>query len=140
MKLSERCKYFYGVFQDLQSTNSIVVKRHYISQIPKDLEDDFNAILECLAGKYIFGYTMWPSDHMIPNPHISEDCNVRFILEFLATPRKAGDLSYDNIARYVHAVSYWDWFFIPIVNRTLKLGIGKSILPKDGFSPMLAKK
>ena len=140
MKLSERCSYFYSVFQDLQKTNSILGKRYIVSKIPEWLEDDFNAILECLAGKYIFGYTMWPSDYMVPNPHISEDCTVRFILEFLATPRKAGDLSYDNIARYVHAVSHWGWFFEPIVNRTLKLGIGKSLLPKDGLAPMLAKK
>ena len=140
MRLSERCNYFYSIFQDLQRTNSIIEKRYIVSKIPEWLEDDFNAILECLAGKYIFGYTLWPSDTMVPNPHINEDCTVRFILEFLATPRKAGDLSVDNISRYVHAVSHWDWFFIPIVNRTLRLGIGKSILPKEGFSPMLAKK
>jgi hypothetical protein len=58
------------------------------------VKDDFDAVLEVLAGKYIFGYSYWPSDHMIPNPYISEDCTVRFIFDFLATPRKAGDLSY----------------------------------------------
>lgn len=140
MKLSERCNYFYSVFQDLQKTNSITEKRYIVSKIPEWLEDDFNAVLECLAGKYIFGYSMWPSDSFIYNPHISEDCTVRFILEFLTTPRKTGDLSIANVSRYVHAVSHWDWFFIPIVNRTLKLGIGKSLLPKDGLAPMLAKK
>ena len=140
MRLSERCNYFYSIFQDLQKTNSTLEKRYIVSTIPEWLEDDFNAILECLAGKYIFGYTMWPSDYMVPDTRISEDCTVRSILEFLSTPRKSGDLSYDNIARYVHAVSHWDWFFIPIVNRTLKLGIGKSLLPKDGLAPMLAKK
>jgi ATP-dependent DNA ligase len=34
----------------------------------------------------------------------------------------------------------WYDFFEPIVNRTLRLGIGNSLIDKDSLSPMLAKK
>lgn len=140
MKLSERCSYFYSIFDDLQATNSILEKRQIVAKIPEWLEDDFNCILEVLAGKHVFGYSYWLSNTLAYNKHITEETNIRTVIKFLLTPREMGDLSTNNIAYFVHCTSPWGWFFEPIVNRTLKLGIGKSLLPKDGLAPMLAKK
>lgn len=139
MNLNERCNYFWSIFEDLQDTNSVLEKRFIISKIPEWLREDFDYIIECLNGKYKFGYTYdydktWLCD--IRN----EDNTVKDILEFLQEPRLQGDLSQSNIARHVGQTAHLGWFFEPIVNRTLKLGIGKSILPADGFAPMLAKK
>lgn len=140
MTLTERCNYFHSIFKDLQATNSIIKKREIVSKIPEWLEDDFNCILEVLAGKHVFGYSYWPSNVLAYNKHITEETTIRTVVKFLLTPREMGDLSMDNISYFVHCTSPWSWFFEPIVNRTLRLGIGKSILPKDGIAPMLAKK
>lgn len=138
MNLTHRCSYFQSIFNDLQATNSIIEKRYIISKIPEWLEDDFQAILECLAGKYVFGYTYAVHE---PEGDVRNECNtIRGILDFLEEPRIYGDLSIRNIVKYCGATYPWAWFFMPIVNKDLRLGIGKSILPKDGFSPMLAKK
>lgn len=139
MNLNERCNYFWSIFEDLQDTNSILEKRFIISKIPEWLREDFDYIIECLNGKYKFGYT-YDYDASFLADVRNENNTVKDVLEFLQEPRLHGDLSQNNIARYVNQTAHLCWFFEPIVNRTLKLGIGKSILPTDGFAPMLAKK
>lgn len=141
MNLSERCNYFWSIFEDLQDTNSIVEKRFIISKIPEWLTDDFQYIIECLNGKHKFGYTYTHSlDKLYPTDIRNDNNTVKDVLEFLQEPRLQGDLSTPNIAKHINQTIHLGWFFEPIVNRTLKLGIGNSILPKDGFAPMLAKK
>lgn len=142
MNLSERCNYFWSIFEDLQDTNSILEKRFIISKIPEWLEEDFQYIIECLNGKYKFGFT-YPEYLSRPDyegDRRNENNTVKEVLEFLQEPMKHGNLTQDYIGRHINQTLWLWWFFAPIVNRTLKLGIGKSILPKDGFSPMLAKK
>lgn len=142
MTLSERCNYFWSIFNDLQDTNSILEKRYIVSKIPEWLTEDFQYIIECLNGKHKFGYTynvspVIPEDgQRLVNPNTS----VKSVLEWLQEPRIRGDLRETNIAWYCNQTAHLYWFFEPIVNRTLKLGIGNSILPKDGLAPMLAKK
>lgn len=141
MTLTERCNYFWSIFEDLQDTNSILEKRYVVSKIPEWLTEDFQYIIECLNGKHKFGYTYTHNmTSLYPTDSRNENNTVKDILEFLQEPRLQGDLSQPNIARYINQTVHLGWFFEPIVNRTLKLGIGNSILPKDGFGPMLAKK
>lgn len=141
MNLSERCNYFWSIFEDLQDTNSITEKRFIISKIPEWLREDFDYIIECLNGKHKFGYTYSHNmASLYPTDSRNENNTVKDILEFLQEPRLYGDLSQPNIAKYINQTVHLGWFFEPIVNRTLKLGIGNSILPKDGLAPMLAKK
>lgn len=139
MNLNERCNYFWSIFEDLQDTNSVIEKRFIISKIPEWLREDFDYIIECLNGKHKFGYT-YDYDASFLTDVRNENNTVKDVLEFLQEPRLRGDLSQNNIARYMNQTAHLGWFFEPIVNRTLKLGIGKSILPADGFAPMLAKK
>lgn len=142
MNLSERCNYFWSIFEDLQDTNSIIEKRIIISKIPEWLNEDFQYIIECLNGKHKFGYTYpeYLSEPEYFGDRRNENNTVKDVLQFLQEPRLNGDLSDANIKRYVNQTLWLWWFFEPIVNRTLKLGIGNSILPKDGLAPMLAKK
>lgn len=139
MKLSERCAYFTYFFEKLTCTNSPILKRKMIDDIPEELKDDFTYIVEVLTGKHKFGYTYYVLPTLAGDLR-NEDNTVRDILEFLQEPRRKGDLSDANILRYCNATYPWQYFFEPIVNRKLKLGIGNSILPKDGLAPMLAKK
>lgn len=139
MKLSERCAYFTYFFEKLTCTNSPILKRQMISELPEELKDDFTYIVEVLTGKHKFGYTYYVLPALTGDIR-NENNTVRDILEFLQEPRKQGDLSDANILRYCNATYPWQYFFEPIVNRKLKLGIGNSILPKDGLAPMLAKK
>ena len=57
MLLTERCNYLNMIFEDLQDTNSITEKRFIVSQIPEELREDFQYVIECLNGKHKFGYT-----------------------------------------------------------------------------------
>lgn len=139
MNLTERCWYFDRIFDDLQSTNSGIYKRHIIDGIYPECKDDFQFIVECLTGKHKFGY-IFPTNCERLTDVRSENNTIRDVLEFLLEPRRQGDLSVRNIEGYCGQIRHLSWFFEPIVNRTLKLGIGNSILPKDGLAPMLAKK
>ena len=138
MTLTERCNYFKQIFESLQSTNSPIIKRQIIEGISPELKEDFEYIIEVLTGKHVFGYSYWISEPSLAD--YIDSWSVKDVLQYLENPRRQKDLSIENIARYVKTTSFWSWFFEPIVNRRLKLGVGKSILPKDGFSPMLAKK
>lgn len=138
MNLTERCEYLERVFDLLQSTGSTILKREIVDHIDVELKDDFEYIVECLVGKHVFGYSYWPCQ--ADGDVRSENNTIRDVLEFLQEPMRQHDLSIANIARYVKQTGSWSWFLEPIVNRTLKLGIGKSVLPKDGLAPMLAKK
>lgn len=141
MTLSERCNYFWSIFEDLQDTNSILEKRFIVSKIPEWLTEDFQYIIECLNGKHKFGYTYNVSPYWTTaDKQVNQNCTVKDVLEFLQEPRIRGDLRESNIDWYTSQTLELYWFFEPIVNRTLKLGIGNSILPKDGLAPMLAKK
>lgn len=136
--LSERVYLLEEVIDDLMMTNSLIEKRNIIDAINPELKDDFECIVECLSGVHKFGYTFAPID--LPGDERSEDDSIRDVINFLLEPARQGDLSHANVMRHIAQVYRWDYFFEPIVNRTLKIGIGKSLLPKDGLSAMLAKK
>lgn len=140
MTLTERCNYFNEIFNMLQATSSPIMKRQIISDIQPELKEDFEYIIEVLTGKHVYGYSYWPSDVILNGAEKINQWSIKEVLQWLQSPKRMGNLSIDNITLYVRSTSPWSWFFEPIVNRTLKLGIGKSILPKDGFTPMLAKK
>lgn len=143
MTLSERCNYLSMIFDDLQDTSSTLEKRFIVSQVPEELKEDFQYCVACLNGLHKFGYSypyFMKDVYGLLGDHRNESNTVKEVLEFLQEPRMNGDLSNRNIKRYVDQTAYLGWFFGPIVNRTLKLGIGNSILPKSGLAPMLAKK
>ena len=136
--LQDRIDYLEHTFYLLQETNSRTEKELIVSDILPEYREDFDYILECLAGKHKFGYTYYKTNPVI-NPKIS-NLTVKSVLEFLQTPMNIRDFSRAVIQLVVEQTNVWYDFFEPIVNRTLRLGIGQSLLDKDALSPMLAKK
>lgn len=138
MILSDRIYVLSCLFEDLQSTTSINEKRQLVSDLPEELREDFEFVVECLNGVHKFGYKYYPCN--LKGDRRSENNTVKEVLEFLLEPSRQGNLTHSNIAKYLSQTYDWASFFEPIVNRELKLGIGKSLLPQDGLSAMLAKK
>ena len=138
-KLAEEIVYFQGLFDNLMSTNSRTEKMMLINCMPDEYKTSWEYILECLDGKHPFGYTYDRNIVFQPIDSIYE-LSVKGVLILLETPKRTGDLSRDNIRYYTSFTTKWAFFFEPIVNRTLKLGIGRSLLPLSETSPMLAKK
>lgn len=138
MTLQQRIDYLTYVFNLLQDTNSRTEKEQIVKDIDEKYKEDFDFIIECLAGKHKFGYT-YKRYPFLYNSTILE-MSVKSVLQFLLTPARDKDLSVGNIASYVSLTTKWADFFEPIVNRTLRLGIGESLIEKSIISPMLAKK
>lgn len=138
MTLQQRIDYLTYVFNLLQDTNSRTEKEQIVNDIDQNCKEDFDFIIECLAGKHKFGYTY----KRYPFLYNSTICSmtVKSVLQFLLTPAKEKNLSTENIASYVSLTTRWADFFEPIVNRTLRLGIGESLIEKSIIAPMLAKK
>lgn len=136
--LQERIDYFSYIFNLLQDTNSRVEKELIVKEIPDNYKEDFDYIIECLAGKHVFGYRYYKVTPII-NQKIN-DATIKQVLQFLQNPIKEHNLTASNISNYIAMTTFWYDFFEPIVNRTLRLGIGNSLIDKVDTSPMLAKK
>ena len=138
MSLQKGIDYLTYIFCLLQDTNSRVEKEQIVKDIDLKYKEDFDFVIECLAGKHKFGYTY----KRYPFLYNSSICamTVKSVLQFLLIPAKEKDLSTENIAAYVSLTTNWADFFEPIVNRTLRLGIGESLIEKSIIAPMLAKK
>ena len=139
MTLTERLNYFESLFDELLSTNSLNEKRDIVAMIPKELIDDFNYIVECLNGIQKFGYTYKPYVNY-PDKHHGQCNTVKELLYYMQEPYIKKDLSDFNVCCHIIATNAHEDFLEPIINRTLKLGIGRSLLEKVDTSPMLAKK
>lgn len=138
MTITDRIDYFESLFDDLTLTNSLNDKRDIVAMIPIELLEDFNYIVECLNGIQKFGYTYNRTCHDEPN--FGEFNTVKELLQYMQEPYTKGDLSQSNIYHHCYETCAYEDFLEPIINRTLKLGIGRSLLSKIDTSPMLAKK
>lgn len=137
--LEERVTYFTDLFYELENTNSRIEKMDYIEQIPEELKEDFIYIIKCLTGEIKFGYT-YP---YLPNVYLvkeDEFVTITEVLNHLLKPLKEHNLTEAYIDTVIYPTRKYQSFFRPIVNREWKLGIGKSLLEKPKYSPMLAKK
>lgn len=135
-ELQQRIIYFSNLFDDLQSTNSRIEKEYYLSGMPENYKEDWIYILEVLDGRHPFGYKYYHSG----SSHCKDFNTIKEVLEYLHIPIIRHDLSETYIDFFVSRTMDCYYFLEPIVNRTLKLGIGRSLLPKTNKSPMLAKK
>ena len=140
-KLLNEIEYFNELFENLQNTNSRTEKLEYIRQMPEEYKPSWEFILECLDGKHPFGYK-YNSRIKFAERIYDKALNrsVKDMLKLLLKPMEDKELSREYVNIFVSYTTKWAWFFEPIVNRTLKLGIGRSLLPLSETSPMLAKK
>lgn len=140
MTLGQRIDIFDQICFDLQNTNSRLEKERIIGTIPGELKDDWQYILEILAGKHKLGY-LYDED---VTPYRPQDglieITFRQYIEPLYEPMRSNNFTRLNCYQAMQACGYETGFIAAVVNRTLRLGIGPSQLPKDGLAPMLAKK
>lgn len=139
MKLIERIEYLSYIFESLCETNSTLEKRQIVEDVDEKVKDDFEYCVKVLTGEIKFGYTYKINSNVF-GTSLPENTTVTDVFEYLRRPLLQGDLSELNIMMHIAPTAPFAYFFAPIINRTLKIGIGKSILPTDGLSAMLAKK
>lgn len=145
--IQERIDKLNEIFENLQLTNSYNDKLYIVNSIPEWLKDDFNCVLEVLDGKYVFGFKM-PEDYTYgPDKHFDNKIlsdnfyTIRDAVNYLLGPSLAHNLSRDCIDYHLEMLGRNLYYFlVPIVNKTLRLGIGRSLLTKDQTAPMLARK
>lgn len=145
MNLDERVQAFELLFDALQSTNSRLEKEHEVKIFEKtfpELKEDWTYILETLDGKHPIGWTFVARYRAIetlrePTPYMD---GVHTIKKMIQLCESAHDKTFSTTNRIEHTIGIYGDFLAPIVNRTLRLGIGKSLLTKSDISPMLAKK
>ena len=138
--LGQRINILEQVCFDLQQTTSRLEKERIISTIPDEVKEDWQYILEILAGKHKLGYTYdeYCTPHR-PQDSMSELTFKQYISP-LYEPMRSNNFTQLNCYQAMQQCGYATDFIESIVNRTLRLGIGPSQLPKDGLAPMLAKK
>lgn len=141
MVLTQRLDRLDYICNNLSITPSLNEKREIVANIPAELKDDFNFILEILAGKHKLGYTYTygPLNNVQPTEE-QMNMTLREYLAPLWEPLKRNDLSNVVISYYMSKCRVKQYFVEQLVNRKLRLGIGNSLLSKDTTAPMLAKK
>lgn len=142
MNLNERVKFFDNLFELLQSTSSRNEKEFIIKNELKDkdlsVHEDWKYILEVLDNRHPISFTFVPIPNDGQTAYVLAHYNT--IRELIEPLTKLPDHTQSRL--YVAEFNLGDFgcFIEPIVNRTLRLGIGKSLLSKAKTTPMLAKK
>lgn len=144
MTLNERVQCFELLFDALQSTNSRLEKEHEVKIFTNtfpELKEDWIYILETLDGKHPIGWTFTPRFRGIETtktyvPYILES-TIKGLIRMCENTK---DKSFASTTEAEYEIGLYGEFLAPIVNRTLRLGIGKSLLAKSDITPMLAKK
>lgn len=142
MNLNERVKFFDNLFELLQSTSSRNEKEFIIKNELKDkdlsVHEDWKYILEVLDNRHPIGFTFIPVPNEPQTAYVLTHYNtIRDLIEPLT---KLPDHTEDRLWLAEFNLGDFGCFIEPIVNRTLRLGIGKSLLSKAKTTPMLAKK
>jgi DNA ligase-1 len=138
MTLNERVQIFDCLFDLLQSTSGRLAKEQAVTVFERtypELKEDWVYILETLDGKHPIGWTFVP--RINPNEMGRDFETIKDMIVYCETLDNKCQLYTGNRER---GINLYGHFLAPIVNRTLRLGIGKSLLEKTDITPMLAKK
>lgn len=139
MTLKERFYCFEQLTVKLQSTNSIVEKRLTLNKVPDEMKEDLQYIFEILSGQHKLGYTYVDLNDYSDLPDDMMNYTIKEYLQPLFKCNLLNDWSNGMVVSCCQACRWFSDIVGPIVNRTLKLGIGRSVLPKNGLSAMLGK-
>lgn len=138
--MQSRIYLFNKLFEHLTSTNSRLEKQYYVDKFVEDypeLKEDWEYILETLDGKHPIG---WTFEYNLTFSPSDTNWYAQTIKQLIEGCEKLKPKNKNNTEGIQKMISTYGIFLAPIVNRTLKLGIGKSLLDKVDTSPMLAKK
>lgn len=142
MNLNERVKFFDNLFELLQSTSSRNEKEFIIKNELKDkdlsVQEDWKYILEVLDNRHPIGFTFVPKPNEPQTAYVL--CHHNTVRDLIEPLTKLPDHTEQRIGLAEFYLGDFGCFIEPIVNRTLRLGIGKSLLSKAKTTPMLAKK
>ena len=119
MVLSDRIRKLNKICCDLIVTSSLNEKRDIINNIDEELKDDFQYILEILAGKHklYYTYTIGQEGELFPG---QENMTFREYIAPLFEPFKIANLSDSCILHYKRKCPRFQNFIASIVNRELK--------------------
>lgn len=134
---SYRLREFITLFDELTATTSRIDKEYIIGTFEDkhpEYKDDLTYVMETLVGKHPIGWTFVDRG---PNPQQEKFSTIKQMIQLCENLESR--TFFDTIDAEKRIGVYGD-FLEPIVNRTLKLGINKSLLAKEDTSPMLAKK
>ena len=138
MTLFERIELMTQLFSRLEGTSSrnekILLLERY-KGLDAQLAKDIEYALEILDGRHKIGFTFYPIKN--PDAVIIPEWTLR---DFLSRLYLMEDHSESSIWHVEHSYGSYGEFVANLVNRTWRLGIGKSQLQKQSISPMLAKK
>ena len=137
MNLQDRTTAFDIMFDELQNTSYRSVKERIVQDFNRnypELQEDLVYILETLDGRHPIGWTF------VPRQEAPLSINFNTIKDMIRMCESTTDKSYSSTRACEMAIGDFGEFLAPIVNRTLRLGIGKSLLVKENYTPMLAKK
>lgn len=139
MTLNERIWSLWEMCERLQQTNSIVEKRLIVNNKPDELNDDIQYLFEVLAGQHKLGFTYYDTQEVVNIPDSIQNMTFKEYIEQLQYCNNVQCWSLEAVHYACNKCRLWPTFVAAVVNRTLKLGIGKSMLPKDGLGAMLGK-
>lgn len=141
MTLTERFDAFRQLSEALMSTNSMVEKKLILKSVPDELQSDVEYIFEIIAGQHKFGFTYIRIDDELCGdlPKLFEKYTIKQYLNPLNRCNLYNDWSSGTVISCCQECRWFGDIVEPIVNRTLRLGIGKSVLPKDNIGAMLGK-
>ena len=134
MTIAERITIFDYFFEELQSTNSRIEKDAMVKVFEKtypELKEDWTYILETLDGKHPIGWTFTYRFRPYETSQvfsIYEPDGIHTIKDLIRYCEDAPDKSFETTYKREYAIGIHGQFLAPIVNRTLRLGIGKSLL------------
>lgn len=137
MQIVDRLHMFTCLFEILQETNSRIEKEQAVQVFRKtcpECVDDLNYILETLDGKHPIGWTF------VVRQGVEGIHKWTSIKEMIMACESIPNRSQIETLKIERAIGLYGTFLEPIVNRTLRLGIGRSLLSKSDITPMLAKK
>ena len=138
LDLQTRIQKITELFTKLEATTSRNEKIDLLARYKredKQLSRDINYALEILDGRHKIGFTFCSVKN--PNAVIIPEWTLE---NFLARLYTMEDHSESSIWNVEHSYGSYGEFVAGLVNRTWRLGIGKSQLQKQTISPMLAKK
>lgn len=138
--MKQRIYTFNKLFYHLKITNSRLRKQYIVDKFIEnypELKEDWEYILETLDGKHPIG---WKYEFDLTFNLSEVNWYAQSIKDLIQDCEKLTPKTENKTKGLEKMHSTYGTFLAPIVNRTLKLGIGKSLLDKVDTSPMLAKK
>lgn len=147
MDLKERCKTIQELFDEMDGENASNWQKELVAQFRKDhlsLERDLDFCFEVLAGKHKMGITAYYT-HQTTTSQAFEEMKNSTIEDFYLTALNNFDYcgrTIDNVAAFCATLVKMgiSSFFIPLINRSYRLGFSNKQAMVTDKSPMLAKK